>query len=165
MGVGCPHSVFAQGLQGQCSHGGIQLTPLLISRGLLIPWARQGFAPAQPAGKQGWGQEWCQCSPGTALAALPGSRRWMELMPQCPCTNAPDPNPARNQSCKHIPNCTSLACSSVYSHTVSLLLLNNNIHLSWGKGQRCHHLTLWEGKKIFLCSMLPLSFLRHPPSC
>lgn len=130
------------------------------SQGNSLTWAEQGFAPPQPAGEaQLRGRNGASLPLGTAGQLSPGAHA------SVPLHNAPEPNPARNQSCKHIPNPIWLACSSVHLHTVSLLLFSNNIHLSWRKGQRYHHLRLWKDKKILLYSMLPLAFYTYPPSC
>lgn len=54
------------------------------SHRISLTWAKQGFVPAQPAGKYCSGKSDPWHSPAS-WTALP-KRRWMELMPQCPCT-------------------------------------------------------------------------------
>lgn len=85
------------------------------SQGNSLTWAEQGFAPPQPAGEaQLRGRNGASLPLGTAGQLSPGAHA------SVPLHNAPEPNPARKQSCKHIPNPIWLACSRcAFAHSPS----------------------------------------------
>lgn len=145
---------------GLCTVTAASVQPLLIPKGTASPGLSRALLHPSLRGKH---SSEAGMVPVCPLAQLDSSHQ--ELTPLCPCTTLLSPIQHGNRAANTSQIPFGWLAAGVHLHTVPLLLFSNNIHLSWRKGQRYHHLRLWKDKKILLYSMLPLAFYTYPPSC